>query len=245
MIALVIPASAERAALLSLFESRGWATLECHSVRGCIRSLRRHLPRVVVTRHRLSDAFSDDILVWLRASGLTSPPRAIVLVDADTPTELEVRQLTLGADCVLRYPIRADVLAAYVAKFYTTNAERRVAANGNEDSNVAFCGAVLNPLERTLQMAGTRAPLTPREVILIELLVDSRGSVVSYERLYSEVLGRKFCGDTSNMRVLLGKLGNSCRKVGLQLRQYVKVVPKGGYQYDGYPSQSTKPAVSG
>jgi DNA-binding response OmpR family regulator len=167
-------------------------------------------------------------------------PRTIVLVDADTPTELEVRQLALGADCVLRYPIRSEVLAAYVAKYYTTKAERRVAPAEINDSRVTFCGAVLTPLDRTLQLAGARVSLTPREATLIEVLVDSRGSLVSYERLYSEVLGRKFRGETSNMRVLLGKLGSSCRGIGIHLRLYVKVVPKGGYQYDGFPANPTK-----
>lgn len=235
MIVLATPVPAERAALLSLFESRGWATIDCDSLRSSIRSLRRHLPRVVVTRHRLGDGFSDDILVALTAKDAAFSTRSIVLLDADAPTALEVRRLALGADCVLRYPVRSEVLAAYVTKFYGPKVVRLNSPKPEVDDNVTFCGAVFLPLERKLQVADARTLLTPREVTLIEILIESPGALVTYERLYSEVLGRKFRGDTSNMRVLLGKLGNSCRVLGIQLRGYVRVFPKAGYQYDGFP----------
>jgi hypothetical protein len=59
--------------------------------------------------------------------------------------------------------------------------------------------------------------------------------------LYSEILGRRFAGETSNMRVLLGKLGKTTAKVGLDVRQWVEVIPKLGYRYrsgaSGDPSE--------
>ncbi len=239
LIALVSPVAAELTALLSLFESKGWATIDCHSVRACLRSLHRHAPRVVVTRHRLGDGFSDDILAALGARKEAPAPRAIVLLDADSPTALEVRQLALGADCVLRYPVRSDVLVAYVTKYYSQSLTRPNPAVRSDTSEVTFCGAILAPLERTLQLSDERVSLTPREVTLIELLVQAPGSLVTYERLYSEVLERKFRGDTSNMRVLLGKLGNSCQALRIQLRRHVKVVPKAGYRYESSPTSPT------
>lgn len=190
---------------------------------------------MVVTRHRLGDGFADDILAAIRAKGEAPATRTIVLLDADTPTALEVRQLALGADCVLRYPVRSDVLVAYIAKYYSQAPNRPISTIQSESASVTFCGAVLAPLERTLKLSDECVSLTPREVTLIELLVQTPGKLVSYERLYSEVLERKFRGDTSNMRVLLGKLGNSCLALGIQLRRYVKVVPKSGYRYDCSP----------
>src|SRR5207248_2324593 len=96
-----------------------------------------------------------------------------------------------------------------------------------------FAGAAVDPIERTASGGARRVPLTPREVQLIELLVDAAGEVVSYETLYHEILGRKFVGDTSNMRVLLGKLDLSFRAMDISIRRYIDVIPKTGYRYRG------------
>jgi DNA-binding winged helix-turn-helix (wHTH) protein len=73
--------------------------------------------------------------------------------------------------------------------------------------------------------------ITPREALLLELLIRAEPEVVSYETLYNEILGRKFRGDTSNMRVLLAKLSISARAVGITLRSHINVIPKTGYRY--------------
>ena len=75
------------------------------------------------------------------------------------------------------------------------------------------------------------ARLTPREVELVECLVATEGEIATYETLFSEILNRPFQGDTSNMRVLLGKLTDSAAGIGLAVRDWVDVIPKLGYRY--------------
>jgi DNA-binding winged helix-turn-helix (wHTH) protein len=94
-----------------------------------------------------------------------------------------------------------------------------------------FAGAVFNPVDRTVRIDGQTICLTPREARLIEFLAESPGTVVTYETLYIEILGRTFGGDTSNMRVLLGKLAGSLKQVGISVRACVDVIPKAGYRY--------------
>jgi DNA-binding response OmpR family regulator len=67
--------------------------------------------------------------------------------------------------------------------------------------------------------------------MLVELLVGSENRIVTYDSLYHEVLGRHFDGDTSNMRVLLGKLGASARRIGISVRRNIDVIAKTGYRY--------------
>lgn len=98
---------------------------------------------------------------------------------------------------------------------------------------IDFCGGLFAPVERTLRHGRKRISLTPREALLVEMLTQSSGVVASYERLYGEILGRRFRGDTSNMRVLLGKLATSCRSIGMTIRPHIQVIPKTGYRYDG------------
>jgi len=222
---------AERNALVALCEARGWAAIECHSVRATIRSLQRHHPRVVVVRQRLDDGYSDDVIAALVTLGRLAATRLIVLLEAGLPSALEVRQVSLGADCVLRNPIRTDVLTAYIGKYVKTAAPAVASASEVPLTTIPFGGGTFALVERTLHYGRNRVSLSPREANLIEILTHAHGSVASYEQLYSEILGRRFRGDTSNMRVLLGKLVASCRSIGLPLRNYIQVIPKTGYRY--------------
>lgn len=219
--------------MVALCEAQGWVTIECHSVRATLRTLRRHRPRVVVARHRLDDGYSDDIIAALDTSTGPAAAKLIVLLEAGVPSNVEVRQVSLGADCVLRNPIRTDVLTAYIGKYLKAAPVATASKAGSDSTTIKFCGGLFAPEERTLQNGERRISLTPREAVLIEILTQSAGVVASYERLYGEILGRRFRGDTSNMRVLLGKLATSCRSVGISIRPHVQVIPKTGYRYNG------------
>lgn len=231
MIAIVSALSRERAALAVLCECRGWATVECDSVRAWRRLLGRRPPKIVLTRHKLGDGYSDDVIAAMDPAGLGPATKIIVLTSADTPAGAEARQVAIGADCVLRDPVRTDVLAAYLTKYYATPPGRTRHPRRVQSKRLRFGGAVFDPTGRTLARGSGSTALTPREVALLEVLLECRGAVASYERLYTDVLGRRFAGDTTNMRVLLGKLAASARNVGIDLRRYVQVIPKTGYRY--------------
>lgn len=200
-------------------------------MRSFARMIHRTKPQTVVVRHKLTDGFSDDVIGIL--SGLKYMPatKVIVLLDAGTPSSTEVRQLALGADCVQRDPVRADVLIAYLDKYVVTHRNPRMAPTRSTAQTVSFAGASLRAAERTLQHRHQIVSLTPREIALVELLAYSRGEVLTYDTLYSEILGRPFRGDTSNMRVLLGKLSSSLQPAGIVLRRWIDVIPKTGYRY--------------
>ncbi len=228
-------------ALSALCTSRGWANTECDSLRA-FRKLLQHLgPRIVLTRRRLGDGFSDDVIYSLAAAGMTASTNIIVLIGAGTPASVEARQVALGADSVQRDPVRPEVLVEYLAKYQAgAPRARRETARIVRDP-FPFAGALVDPVERTLRHRKKITHLTPHEVDFIELLIPSEGGVLTYDTLYSELLERRFRGDTSNMRVLLGKLMASARIVGLPLRNWVQVIPKLGYRYR-QPVPAVEPA---
>lgn len=231
MIVVVSSAPKERAAFVALCESKGWPVIGCASVGRIARVVARNPPRVVVTRHQLEDGYSDDIIAALASSQLLPQTKLIVLLAAGTPASAETRQLDLGADCVLRDPLRAEVLLAYLAKYLKAPRHRSATTPAPSSAKLSFAGTVLDVSERTLRYRGKMALLTPREMGLAEVLARSRGQVVTYEMLYDELLSRKFAGETSNMRVLLGKLATSAQKIGVPLREWIEVIPKSGYRY--------------
>jgi DNA-binding response OmpR family regulator len=182
---------------------------------------------VLLVRHQLEDGYADDVLAAL-STGSSTTTRVIVLLSAAAAASTEARLLELGADNVQRDPVRSDVVLAYIYKYIRFSSTDRSA---NRPSDIHFAGARLDPLQRTLRLDNLVVSLTPREVALVEFLAESADRVVTYDSLYSEVLGQRFRGDTSNMRVLLGKLGSSLRPLGLVLQHHVEVIPKTGYRY--------------
>jgi DNA-binding response OmpR family regulator len=231
MIHIVSSHPGERRALVALCASRDWVSVDCDSFHAFQRTLRHTPPRVVVTRQRLDDGYSDDVIAMLADAGLLPGTKVVVLLAASGTSAQEARQVTLGADLVQRDPVRTDVLLEYIARYrsHPVPVERKRASPAAD--SFPFLGAIVQSVERTIHHRGRTATLTPRQVELVELLAAAAGQVVTYQTLYSEILGRKFRGDTSNMRVLLGKLDAALRPVGLRLRRHVEVIPKTGYRY--------------
>ena len=230
-------AGRERSALVTLSESAGWVATEAGGLREARRLLARQSPRVILARHQLSDGFADHLL---REIGPETPgrPRLIILASPGLAAAEEARQISLGADCVLRDPVRSEVLLAYLAR-YLRRKEQDRSASARAPSVLAFAGGELRPEDRTLRLRRATRTLTPREAALAEVLAARPGEVVTYETLYGEVLGRRSRGDTSNLRVLLGKLAASCGELGGELRAWVEVIPKAGYRL--HPRRRPRP----
>ncbi len=232
MIAIASSSVHERTAFAGLCDSHGWSSVEWDTVRTAVRLLQRTSPRVLLLRHKLNDGYSDDVIAALKAAPRGSATKVIVLIGAGTSSAAEARQLALGADCIQRDPIHTDVLLAYVSKYFEAPRHARILRSQRDSSTIPFAGATLHVADRTLKHLGKIIPLTPREVGLAEQLFHSRGEVIGYETLFVDVLGRRYRGDTSNMRVLLGKLAASTSRLEIELRRWVEVIPKTGYRYN-------------
>lgn len=231
MIVIVSSSAAERGAFAALCDSRGWANVECDSVRAARKSFRKLRPVAVLVRHRLRDGYSDDVMTALVATRSLPAVKVVVLLGPSASSAQAARQISLGVDNVLRDPVRTEVLVEYLARYRQLKVLSTKNSQREPRKSFRFAGGSISPVERRLSSGKQLVNLTPREVQLAELLSEARGEVVTYESLYSEILGTKFRGETSNMRVLLGKLDASFRSVGLTIRKFVEVIPKSGYRY--------------
>lgn len=232
----------ERIAFATLCTSYEWGVSEFDCVHTAVRQFNRFIPKVVLLRHKLSDGYSDDVIPKIRQfpGGLDS--KIVVLVEAGLSSVAEARQLNLGADCVLRDPVRIEILTAYIEKFLAVRVRRMTTADIEAHQAILIAEARLSLADRSLQHGRKCTRLTPKEAELAESLFHCRGTVVRYEALYSDVLGRKFGGDTSNMRVLLGKLIASFGRIGINLRDWIEVVPKTGYRLAASAPDTQPPA---
>lgn len=191
--------------------------------------LRKAAPVLVVTRLTMADGYSDDVLALLSKSRLLPGTAVIVLAGADCTPKQEARQLDLGADYVLRDPLRAEVLNQYVTKLLRS--ARRPPAKEIPARQFSIGGAVVFPEQHEARLRSKSIHLSPKEIELAHLLAESPGRTVTYEILYAELFGRAFSGDTANVRVLLGKLVASFKKLRINLRASIEVIPKSGCRY--------------
>ena len=229
MIAVISNSSREAAALADLTNSVCQPTCPCTSIRQFETLLRKAPPALVLTRLSVSDGYSDDVLSLLSRANLLPGIAVIVLAGADCTPKQEARQLVLGADCVLRDPLRPEVLNQYVSKLLRSS--RFPAVSSPPSREFMFGGATIIPDQHLAQVRKKSAHLSPKEIELARLLAKSEGQMITYEVLYSELFGRAFPGESSNLRVLLGKLVSSFQSLRLNLRAMIEVTPKSGYRY--------------
>ncbi|HEX2854692.1 MAG TPA: hypothetical protein VHO24_15785 [Opitutaceae bacterium] len=199
---------------------------------------------VVLTRHRLADGYADDVAAAVLESGSPTPPKIIVLLAPGVLPTIEARLVRLGSDCVLHDPVRVEVLLEYLARYRRAPSRARATTRpAREQKILHFAGGRVLLVDRQWQNGKRITRLTPREISLIETLLQSEGTAVTYHNLFSDILSRRFRGDTANLRVLLGLLDTSARKIGIDLRSWVEVIPKLGYRYrrPATPAKSPRP----
>jgi DNA-binding response OmpR family regulator len=234
VIIVVSSSPREARALVALIGSRPRAVYICASIVQFKAQLRKVPPAVVLTRAHLDDGYADDVVALLTEKGFLPGTKIIVLIGADCTPRQEARQLALGADCVLRDPLRPEVLLEYITKFTRADREPRTPMQLPPD-RFSLAGAVFLPDQQTLSRGGRSTHVAPMEIELARLLADSPGKPLTYQLLYGRLFNRAFSGDSSNLRVLLGKLASSYRKLGIDLRATIRVMPKSGYCYNPPP----------
>ena len=241
MIAILTDSVREARLLAALCDQRAWPSQTSGTVSGFTKLADRAAPRVVVTRQRLGDGYSDDVFAWLKDSGHLPNTRVMVLVPADCSIQQEARQVAMRADCVLRDPLRMEVLFEYLARYRTRKDTPDPAPR--PQPGYEFAGVQVVPHKYHLMLSGQTVQTAPQVVALLRLLYDSPGKVLPYPVLYFELFNQKFAGDTANCRVLLAKAALSFQHLNIDLRTYIKVIPKSGYLYNppaGHPPSGRK-----
>lgn len=242
MIVVVSSTPREANAIAAIASHQPRPACICSSVAEFRARLRTAIPSVVVTRVRLDDGYSDDVLALLAESGRLPGTKVIALAEADCTSGQEARQLSLGADCVLRDPLRPVVLSEYLGKFLRQRVGPPV--NGVEIRHFLLAGVTVMPENLQIQRGKGLIHISPKEIALARMLAESNGKLLTYDLLYDELFHRTFSGDSANMRVLLAKLAASWRRLGVDLRAAIRVTPKTGVSLPAAGGRAAR-AVSG
>jgi DNA-binding response OmpR family regulator len=235
MILIVSNSIREASLLATLCEQHSWPCEPCSTISGFIKMAENTSPKAIVLRHRLNDGYSDDVFAWLKKSGRSPATKVVILVPANCSASQEARQVALGADCVLRDPVRLEVLFEYLAKYRNQSSS----LSTGPQMTYLFAGAKVLPHECRLTRATRSVSATPKVMDFLRVLYDSANTVVPYPALYAELFNRKFSGETANSRMLLAKAAATFQGLGIDIRRFITVIPKIGYLYTPLKKQQS------
>lgn len=142
-------------------------------------ALEQFNPDVVVLDLGLPDIDGLDVLVQWRARGVHTP---VLILTARDAVQRRIDGLEAGADDYVLKPFDLDELAARLHALVRRSAGRAVA-------EICHGDLTLRPSTGEVILAGEPVSLSRRELALLEKLLNSRGAVLSEERLKDGLYG--------------------------------------------------------
>ncbi|MBF9128740.1 response regulator transcription factor [Plantactinospora sp. S1510] len=170
---------------------------------------------VVVLDRDLPGVHGDDVCRQLMGEPLRT--RVLMLTAAGTIDD-RVEGLTIGADDYLPKPFAYPELVA------------RIRALGRRCQTavppVLVHGELrLDPAQRVATRAGTRLPLNPKELAVLEYLLTERGRVVSAEELLERVWDEATDPFTTTVKATMNRLRSKLGEPPV-----IETVPRAGYR---------------
>ncbi len=197
------------------FEARGFA-----DGAELIDALGKEKPELIVLDIMLPG--DDGITILKKIRQMPSVKDVPVIMATAKGMEIDkIQGLDSGADDYLVKPFgMMEMLSRIKAVLRRYN-------RANENSVLTLKGISLNPEERTITVDGSRVIATYKEFELLKLFMTHPGTVFSREKLFAEIWGMDYCGETRtvdmHIRTLRQKLGiygnliETVRNVGYRL----------------------------
>ncbi|MFI6056254.1 response regulator [Streptomyces violascens] len=144
----------------------------------------------------------DGIEVMRRLRSWSRAP--ILVVSARNTSDEKVEALDAGADDYITKPFSMDEL---LARLRAATRRTESEARGEEElAVVATSGFTIDLLAKKARRGGTDLRLTPTEWHLLEVLIRSRGKLVSQRQLLQEVWGPSYRTQSNYLRVYMAQL---------------------------------------
>ena len=159
--------------------------------------------QVVLLDWMLPDGSGPDLCRQMRRDGDTTP---VLVLTARGGVEDRVEGLDAGADDYLRKPFAVAELLARVRAL--TRRGPRV-----EEPVVAFGPVEIRLAERSVRVDGEEAPITAREMAILEVLLRNRGRAVSRSDILQAVWGSEDASGAS-LEVLVGRIRRKLGETG-------------------------------
>jgi two-component system OmpR family response regulator/two-component system response regulator QseB len=169
------------AGLRSNLQQRGYVVDVCAALDGAWAALRSEIFDLVLLDLGLPDGDGGSLLQRIRHSpathdGLPDPLTPVLILTARDQVVDRISGLNLGADDYLVKPFDLDELEARMRALLRRSA-------GRAHPLLVHGDLVVDPAAHSVLRAGQPVELTPREFTLLQLLLESRGRMLSRQQL--------------------------------------------------------------
>ena len=184
--------------LRAAFEFEGFTVQEAHDAEEGIRSATLKLPDLIILDLGLPDRDGSSIIERLRSWSKTP----IIVLTVRSNEREKVRLLELGADDYVVKPFGIGELIARAHAMLRSS----VATTSANDPVVRVGSLEINLATRSGTIDGKHLVLGPKEYLVLQILAQHAGKVVTRQQIMKEVWGGPHVDDTHYLRVVVRKL---------------------------------------
>ena len=208
-------------------EHEGYTTCLAVTGREALEKFESEKPDLVLLDIMLPELNGLEVLRRIRANS-TVP---VILETARGETIDKINGLNLGADDYIPKPFEIEELLARINALF-----RRVSFTKPQTSALNYKDLVLNVDRMSFSMKGsgagadnteTEVPLSKTEFMLLKLLVENLGKVLSRSNIIDEIWGKDHFIDENTIDVYVGYLRQKISEFSKE--EYIKTVRGAGY----------------
>ena len=203
----------------------GYTTCLAETGRKALDMFESEKPDLILLDIMLPELNGLEVLRRIRA--VSTVP--IILETARGETIDKINGLNLGADDYIPKPFEIEELLARINALF-----RRVSFAKPHDSVLSYKELVLNVDRMSFSMKGegddsqvTEVPLSKTEFMLLKLLVENQGKVLSRSNIIDEIWGKDHFIDENTIDVYVGYLRQKISEFSKD--EYIKTVRGAGY----------------
>jgi DNA-binding response OmpR family regulator len=200
----------------------GFNTIAFNSGHQALAGLDQTNPDLIILDWMLGDMAGPDVCKLIRSRRVEVP--ILMLTGRSTPNDV-AQGLTSGADDYLSKPFSTIELMARVQALLRRTAKGKVKL----DPILQVGDLSLDDAARAVKWRGKEVELSPKEFMLLRVLMKNAGKTLSTEALLNEVWGTDFAGDVKtvavHMRWLRQKLEEDPKNPRL-----LKTIHRSGYR---------------
>jgi two-component system KDP operon response regulator KdpE len=195
-----------RRLLRAYLARRGYRVDEAASAREALRAWEAHRPDLVLLDLGLPDLDGVEVIRRIRRDAVTP----IIVLSARGEERDKVAGLEAGADDYLSKPFSIGELEARIHAVL-----RRLGPDVGPDGRLRLGPVELDPVRRSVTVAGDPVHFSPREYELLKVLLSNQGRLVTRERLLRAVWGHEHAGAREYLHVYVGRLRHKLADAGV------------------------------
>ena len=199
-------------------EHEGYTTCLAETGRKALELFESENPNLILLDVMLPELNGLEVLRRIRA--VSTVP--VILETARGETIDKINGLNLGADDYIPKPFEIEELLARINALF-----RRLSYAKPQGSVLSYKELTLNIDRMSFEMKETEVPLSKTEFMLLKLLIENKGKVLSRSNIIDEIWGKDHYIDENTIDVYVGYLRQKISEFSKD--EYIKTVRGTGY----------------